>query len=137
MTHGTGADTAELDTELLWSSRVTAVEPLPLQALPHEPSSPHLASTHLFRYQNSTHPTSSSPVTPSYPLRKGERKGSGHHCPAHPPGLLLSRKYLVEILLCSLLINSAGLAKAHKDLPYLIRSIHEIPLRVTLWEISK
>lgn len=45
------------------------------------------------------------------------RKGSSQHCPVHR--LLLPRKYLLKILFCSLLTNSAGLAKAHEDVPYL------------------
>lgn len=65
---------------------------------------------------NCTHPTSSSPVSPSYPLWE---KGSERHGPVHPgfsaimpiPGgnsALLAPHQLF------------GLAKAHKDIPYLI-----------------
>lgn len=101
-------------TQSCCGAAVTAVEPLPLRALPHRPSSPCPAITHLCRYH---HPRSSSPVSPSYPPWE---KGLWPAWSCAPPSFPLSCQYLVEILFCSLLTNSAGLAKAHKYVSYLI-----------------
>lgn len=77
-----------VQTQLNWTqsccgAAVTAVEPLHFQALPHQPSSPRLANTHLFRYHQLHSPNQ---FLTCYPKLSSEREKAPANTILFTPG---------------------------------------------------